>query len=105
MVEFVIYALVGKIIIFLLQKFPKNSLPIIGKYLFREGRFLDKLFGCGLCLGFWIYLGLSFYFSVNLFGEIYVPIVSEIITGAVTTFVVFIFSVGWNSEFQNYVIE
>jgi hypothetical protein len=105
MANFVIYALVGKIIIFLLQKFPKHPLPIIGK-LFREGKFLDELFGCDLCLGFWVYSGLAFLFDVNIIGEIfYVPVLSEFIIGAITTFVVHIFSVGWNSKFQNIIVE
>ena len=102
MTHFVIYALVGKIIIFLLQKFPKHSLPFIGK-LFREGKFLGELFDCDLCLGFWIYSGLAFLLDVNIIGE--VPILSEFITGAITTFIVHIFSVGWNSKFQNIIIE
>ncbi len=105
MADFVIYALVGKIIIFLLQKFPKHSLPIIGK-LFREGKFLEELFDCDLCLGFWIFSGLGYLYQINIAGEIfYVPILSEFITGAVTTFVVHVFSVGWNSKFQNIIIE
>jgi hypothetical protein len=105
MVTFTIFGLVGKIIIFLLQKFPKHSLPIIKK-LFREGRFLDDLFSCGLCLGFWVYSGLAFLFDVNVIGEMfYVPILSEFITGAVMTFIVYLISAGWNSEFTNYVIE
>ncbi len=102
MTDFVIYALVGKIVIFLLQKFPKHTLPFIGK-LFREGKFLEELFNCDLCLGFWVFSGLAFLFDVNIIGE--VPILSEFITGAVTTFIVHIFSVGWNSKFQNIIIE
>ncbi len=116
MTDFVIYALVGKIVIFLLQKFPKHTLPFIGK-LFREGKFLEELFGCDLCLGFWIYSGLGFLLDVNIIREIIdvpilnpilfwiVIILSEFITGAVTTFIVHIFSVGWNSKFQNIIIE
>jgi hypothetical protein len=101
--NFAIFALVGRIIVFLFQKFPKHSLPFIGG-LFREGKFLDELFACDLCLGFWIYFGLSFFADVNIM-SIDVPVVSQFITGAVTTFVVHVFSVGWNSKFQNYIIE
>jgi len=101
MTTFVVYGLVGKIIIFLLQKFPKHTLPIIGK-LFREGKFLDDLFSCGLCLGFWVFSGLAFLLDVNLVGEF---LFSEFITGAVTTFVVWVFSEGWHSLFTNYIVE
>ena len=100
--DFVIFALVGKIIVFLLQKFPKPKLPLIGK-LFREGELLDELFSCDLCLGFWIYFGLSFIFEIEIMTD--VPVLSEFIIGAVTTFVVHIFSVGWSAKFQNFIIE
>jgi hypothetical protein len=107
MLDFVIFALVGKIILFLLQKFPKRKLPFIGT-LFADGRFLDELFACDLCLGVYVYGFLSFLLGYDLLSEVgfsYVPIVSEIITGAIASFVVHIFSVGWNSKFQNLVIE
>lgn len=100
--DFVIFALVGKIIIFLLQKFPKHRLPFIGK-LFREGELLDELFKCDLCLGFWIYFGLAFIFEINI--GIDVPVLSEFIVGAVTAFVVHVFSVGWSTKFQNFIVE
>ena len=100
--DFVIFALVGKIIVFLLQKFPKPKLPFIGK-LFREGGLLDELFDCDLCLGFWVFSGLAFIFEIDI--GIYVPILSEFIIGAVTTFVVHVFSEGWNAKFQNFIIE
>jgi hypothetical protein len=103
MIDFIEFAVVGKILIFLFQKFPKNSLPFIGK-LFREGKFLDELFSCDLCLGFWIFFGLAFLFEVDITG-IGVPFFSEFIAGAVTTFIVHIFSVGWNAKFQNYIVE
>lgn len=101
--DFLIFAITGKIIIFLFQKFPKSKLPFIGN-LFLEGKFLEELFSCDLCLGFWIYFGLAFLFGTFIpIG--YVPVLSEFLTGAVTTFIVHIFSVGWNAKFQNIIIE
>ena len=106
MTQIVIFALVGKLLIFLLQKFPKHSLPIIGK-LFREGRLLDNLFSCDLCLGVWVYAGLAFIIDVNVIGDlfVYVPILSEFITGAIVSFVMHLISAGWNAQYQNIVIE
>jgi len=43
-------------------------------------------------------------FDLDLIG-VDVPVLSEFITGAITTFVVHIFSVGWNAKFQNLIIE
>jgi len=105
MTQVVIFALVGKLLIFLLQKFPKQSLPIIGK-LFRDGRLLENLFSCVLCLGFWVFSGLAFIIDVNVIGDLfYVPILSEFITGAIVSFIMHLISAGWNAQYQNVFIE
>ena len=105
MTQVVIFALVGKLLIFLLQKFPKQSLPIIGK-LFRDGMLLENLFSCDLCLGFWVYSGLAFIIDVNVIGDLfYVPILSEFITGAIVSFIMHLISAGWNAQYQNVFIE
>ena len=103
--QVVIFALVGKLLIFLLQKFPRHSLPIIGR-LFQEGGLLDNLFSCDICLGVWIYTGLAFIINVNVTGELfYVPILSEFITGAIVSFIMHLISAGWSAQYQNIVIE
>jgi len=105
MTQLVIFALVGKLLVFLFQKFPKHTLPIISK-LFREGRLLDDLFSCDLCLGFWVYFGLSFVFEINVVGEwFYVPVLSEFINGATVSFIMHLISAGWESRYSNIVIE
>jgi len=105
MTQLVVFALVGKLLIFLFQKFPKPTLPIIGK-LFREGRLLDDLFSCDLCLGFWVYSGLAFLFEINLLKEFfYVPFLSEFISGAIISFIIHLISAGWEAKYQNIVIE
>lgn len=105
MTQIVAYALIGRLTIYLLQKFPKHSLPIIGK-LFREGKFLDELFSCDLCLGVWIYAGLAFIMNMNMVGEyFYIPILSEFITGAIMSFIMHLISVGWEARFSNIIIE
>lgn len=105
MTQIVIFALIGRLIIFLLQKFPKDRLPLIGK-LFGDGKFLNELFSCDLCLGFWIYAGLSFIINVDLTTEyFYVPVLSEFITGAVISFIMHLISAGWDANYRNIVIE
>lgn len=104
MTQLVIFALIGRLTIFLLQKFPKSHLPIIGK-LFREGKFLNELFSCDLCLGVWIYTGLAFITNVNVTGELFnIPILSEIATGISVSFVMHLISVGWKEKFGNIII-
>jgi len=105
MTQIVAYALIGRLTIYLLQKFPKHSLPFIGK-LFREGKFLDELFSCDMCLGVWIYTGLAFIMNMNMVGEyFYIPILSEFLTGAIMSFVMHLISIGWDAKFSTIHIE
>lgn len=92
------YALAGKILIFLFQKvFNDNYSPT-------NENFLVKLFKCDLCLGFWVYSLLAFVFKIDIFESEYI-IISEVLTGAVTTFVVWVFSEGWSAKFREIVLE
>lgn len=86
--------------IFFLQKFPFYNLPWIGKS-FRRG-FLFDMFSCDLCLGVWVYSILAYIMSVNIldgwFG--YIPVLSELITGITTSFVVHLLRIGWQAEYS-----
>ncbi len=105
MTQLVIFALIGRLLIFFFQKFPKENLPLIGRF-FRDGRFLEQLSACDLCLGFWVYSGLAFIINVNVTEELfYVPILSEFVTGAVISFIMHLISAGWEARFTNIVIE
>jgi hypothetical protein len=105
MTQIVAYALIGKLTIFLLQGFPKNSLPFIGRF-FREGRLLDELFSCDLCLGFWVYSGLAFIMNMNMVAEyFYIPVLSEFVTGAIMSFIMHLISAGWEARYSNIIIE
>jgi len=83
------YALLGKLLIFLFQK---SKFSKIGK------GFLKELFECDLCIGVWIYFGLALLFvdPTNIFSYI----VTSFLTGAVTSFLVWVFSAGWNEKFS-----
>jgi len=69
---------------------------------FREGGFLDELFSCNLCLGVWVYAILGYIFNIdlvrNIFG-VYSVCFNEIVNGAIISFVVYIFGIGWNTRF------
>ncbi len=103
--QLVAFALIGKLIIFLLQKFFIPQLPLIGR-LFEEERFWGRLVSCDLCLGFWVFSGLSFITNVNVTGELFnVPILSEFVTGAIVSFIMHLISAGWDARYKNIVIE
>ena len=99
------FALVGKLIIYLAQIFPKQKLPVIGT-LFAEDRFLGELFACDLCLGVWVYSLLNFMFRLNFLQEIfYVTIVSEAISGAIMAWLMHLLTIGFREKYFTIYIE
>lgn len=104
MIRIILYAGLGKLIIFLAQAFPFHHLPVIGK-MWSDDKFLGELFACDLCLGVWVYWLLAILLSVNLFEEFgYVPIVFEFITGATISFIMHLVTIGWRDKFSTYKI-
>ena len=93
--NWLVYLLVGKVMIYLWQQFP---LPTsLEKY-----KTIEKLHHCDLCAGVWIYAILSYVFHagmLQILGLTYIPLISEILTGGVVSFVVHIFSIGWQDKF------
>lgn len=88
------YILLGKILIYLWQKFP------FPRMLY----FLKDLHECDLCSGVWIYFFAALVFKMDLlhlFGFSYYPILNEGITGGIVSFVVHIFSIGWKTKFDS----
>ena len=99
MTKFLLVLVVGKLLIYLASKFP----------LLAESKieFVQRLFSCGLCSGVWIYSILSWGMSMYLFDDIcpYVPVLSELVTGSVTSFMMHIFEIGWKEKFGVIVLE
>lgn len=91
---------------FFIRKFPLQALPVIGKF-FQSGRKLHELLFCDLCLGFWVYLGLSFIFGFNVYGDywFYVPVVTEVLSACVFSFVGYVFFAGWKTLFTIVYLE
>lgn len=100
------YAITGKILLYLFQK------SLFSSYISSDKRFLRELFGCDLCLGVWVYaiLAVVFGIRVNLFSflivhddmiiNIILIIITQFLTGAVTSFIVHLISVGVDTEFR-----
>jgi len=114
LVLFAIYAVIGRLLIYFIQKFILDNIQ--EKYIIQDS-FLVKLISCDLCFGFWVYTGLALVFNIHhlftevamkpndvilnvLDGYVYIPIISEIFTGMVFSFMMHIFRLGWNSKFQ-----
>lgn len=90
---FVVYVAVGKLLIYIGQKFLADN--------FRN-KFLHKLFECDLCLGVWVYVILALCFKMMILQDIlpYVPFVTEVITGIVTSFLMHLLSIGYREKFS-----
>jgi len=95
--EFAIYAIIGRILIYILQKFPLTF------WIAKKWDFLNDLVHCDLCLGVWVYWGLALILGVNITNR--VPIIEELIIGAVTSFVVWVFMEGMSSKFGTIYLE
>jgi len=99
MLDWLFYLAVGKVLIFLWQRFP---LPSVNKTL-------TYLHGCDLCSGTWIYFLLAFLIRVDFvqlmgFGVHY-PVVSQFVTGGISSFVMWLLSAGWKSKFDIVVLR
>jgi len=94
--------LTGKLAIFILQKFV--SMNYVKKNKLFGSKFLADLFECDLCLGVWVFTALAIPFKMNLIDLFYVPVLSWILTGAITSFVVHVFSNGWKALYNVTVI-
>jgi len=96
--EYFAFALIGKVLLYLLQKFPLTD------YLATKWKVIEQLVTCDLCLGFWVYLILGAFYRVDLITP-YQAVFSEIILASVTTFVVHLISIGWSEKFSVVVIN
>jgi hypothetical protein len=97
-VQFFFYAVVGKLFIYTLQKFP----------LLRDvkNKFIRELLDCDYCLGVWVFSILSWLFQFTLFREyIYCPFISELATGVIISFLVHLINIGWREKFGVIVVE
>jgi hypothetical protein len=98
--KWILFLIVGKVVIHVWQQF---QLPTSLKRFV----WLAKLHDCDLCSGVWIYTILSLFLGVDLLSVTifeYVPLVSEIVTGILVSWIVHIFTLGWHAKYDVVVI-
>lgn len=98
--KWILFLLIGKILIYIWMQFELPS--ILKKY-----SWLSKLHDCDLCSGVWIFSTLSLFLETDLLSLLlfeYVPVVSEIVTGIVVSWIVHIFTLGWKSKYDIVVV-
>ena len=98
--NWIVFLLVGRLFIYLWQQIP---LPAsLERY-----RAIEKLHQCDLCSGVWIYSVLSLCTGLSLWEALnfqYVPIVSEGVTGGVSSFLMWLLVAGWKEKFNSFLV-
>ena len=100
--NWLVYAALGKLFIYLWQLFP---LPEFKKTYISQ--VIYKLHLCDLCGGVWIFSILAAAFKVDIFQDTFgytaplALLLGNLITGAVTSYVVHIFSLGIREKYFN----
>lgn len=67
----------------------------------------EQLHECDLCSGVWIYSILALFMGMDLLKVLlftHVPLVSEVVTGIVVSWLVHIFTLGWKSKYDIVVV-
>ena len=98
--DWLVFILLGRVVIYLWQSF---HLPDFLNTM----RTIRYLHGCDLCSGVWVYSILAGLLQIDILeplGFWYVPLVSEILVGMVTSFLVHIFIIGWKAKFDVVVV-
>jgi hypothetical protein len=96
LLPFIVFAVVGRLIIYIVQKFVADATEI---------ELLNKWASCDLCSGVWVYSLLAYFFGfapLEIFP--YVPIASDLVTGCVTSFIMHLLVLGWKTKFEVVVI-
>jgi len=96
-VEFFLYAFIGRLLVFAVQKFPTEKIPLLNREL------LQELINCDLCLGFWVYLVLSFWMDVTILIDEF--LLAQIVTAFATSLAVHLMRVGFDTEFKIIKVE
>jgi hypothetical protein len=84
---------VGRLVIWLAQT---NGLT---KRFWSLHPLLAELAECDLCLGCWLMPLVVWLMDVNLLAPIYVPVVSEVLTGWILSFGLHLGRLGWQTKF------
>ena len=95
--EYLGYLLVGRLFMYLIRLFPP-AVRLLERY-----EDTKKLLNCDLCLGVWTYTALSGIMNIQIIENL--NVFGYLITGSVSSFIMFLIVKGWNQEFREYVIK
>ncbi len=102
----IVFVAIGRLLVWTIQtSTPTLKIKELLAIVLGEADFWDELWKCDFCLGFWVFLPLAFMFEINLLEPLYFSITSEAITALVTSFVVHLARVGWQTKWGYEVLE
>ena len=90
---FLVWLTLGRLIIYTIQT---NGLT---RALFSARPKLAELRDCDFCLGFWVFSLLAWALEINLLAPVYIPVLSESMSGLIASFFVHIARIGWTTKF------
>ena len=88
----VVLAALGRLLVWVTQ----TSGPT--RRFWRLHPFLAELGACDFCVGCWVFSLLAWPLRVNLLAPVYVPVLSEVLTGIAFSFVSHLVSQGWRAK-------
>ncbi len=88
-----IWLFLGRLVIYTIQV---NHLT---QSLFSLHAKLIELRDCDFCLGFWVFGLLAWALGINLIAPVYIPVLSEALSGLLASFAVHVFRLGWEMKF------
>lgn len=92
-------AVIGRLLVWTLQ----TSGPT--RWIWKLHPFLKEFGECDFCLGCWVYAGMAALFGFNLLEPIYIPVVSEAITGIAVSLVSHLAALGWKQRWGYEILE
>jgi hypothetical protein len=89
----IVWLILGRLAIWLIQ------INGFTRHWMKPGGLLRELVDCDLCLGVWVFAGLAGLLRINMLETFYVPILSEMLSGAMASFAVHLAVLGWQVKF------
>lgn len=84
-------AALSVLVMFTLRSFPPYE------WLRRKVKFIDLVSECDFCMGVWVDTFLLWLFGIEVVQT--VPVLSQLLSGVVTSFLVWLAIIGWKNKF------
>jgi len=97
--KIVTLAVMGRLLIWVLQT------SGLTRWIWKLHPFLAELGECDFCVGCWVYAAMAYVFDFNLLDPIYVPVLSEVVTGIAVSLISHLAALGWKQRWGYEILE